>query len=70
MTMIQEKTVIDNTKRLIKETVDDFIIRLAREKKCLVATNDVSLRRRLRRENISVIFLRQMKYLQVDGRMD
>jgi len=70
ITMIQEKTVVDNTKRLIKETVDDFIIRLAREKKCLVATNDVSLRRRLRKENISVIFLRQMKYLQVEGRMD
>ena len=67
--MIQEKTVIDNTKMQGKETVDDFIVKFARKKNCLVATNDVSLRRRLRKENISVIFLRQMKYLQVEGRI-
>ena len=69
ISMIQEKTVIDNTKMQGKETVDDFIVKFARKKKCLVATNDVSLRRRLRKENISVIFLRQMKYLQVEGRI-
>ncbi len=65
--IIQGKTIIDNTKMYAEENVDDFIIRLAVEKKYLVATNDVSLRRRLRRENIPVIFLRQMKYLQVEG---
>lgn len=70
ISMIQEKTVIDNTEMQVEETVDDFIIRIAKKKKCLVATNDSSLRRRLRKENISVIFLRQMKYLQVDGRKD
>ena len=70
ISMIQEKTVIDKTKMQVEETVDDFIVRLARKKKCLVATNDASLKRRLRKENISVIFLRQMKYFQVDGRKD
>ena len=70
ITIIQGKTIIDDTKMCAKENVDDFIVRLASEKKCLVATNDVSLRRRLRKENIPVIFLRQMKYLQVEGGID
>jgi rRNA-processing protein FCF1 len=70
ITMIHEKAVIDNTEMQAEETVDDFIVRLASKKKCLVATNDASLRRKLRKKNVSVIFLRQMKYLQVDGRKD
>lgn len=65
--IIKGKIIIDDTKIHPEENVDDFIIRVASEKKCLVATNDVSLRRRLRRENIPVIFLRQKKYLQVEG---
>ena len=68
--IIKGKTIIDNAKIDAKENVDDFIVRLASEKKCLVATNDVLLRRKLRSENISVIFLRQMKYLQVEGGID
>ena len=49
------------------ETVDDVIIRLAKDWNCPVATNDTELRRRLRREGIAVIFLRQQSYLEVEG---
>lgn len=49
------------------ETVDDVLVRLAKCWKCPVATNDGKLRRRLRAEEISVIFLRQRAYLDIEG---
>ncbi len=49
------------------EGVDDLLLRLARELKCPVATKDGELRRRLRREGIPVIYLRQRAYLEMEG---
>ena len=49
------------------EEVDDFILRLAVENGWPVATNDSSLRRRLRRAGVPVIYLRQQAFLEIDG---
>jgi len=49
------------------ETHDDVIVRVAKEWGCPVATNDRVLRKRLRRENVPVVFLRQRSHLQVEG---
>lgn len=45
------------------ETVDDLIVRLAEKWKCLVATNDRELRKKLNKKMIPVIFLRQKTHL-------
>ncbi|MEM2342029.1 MAG: twitching motility protein PilT [Candidatus Bathyarchaeia archaeon] len=49
------------------ENYDDVIVRIAREERLIVATNDSTLRKRLRKAGIPTIFLRQRAYLQVDG---
>jgi rRNA-processing protein FCF1 len=49
------------------ETVDQSLVRVAREKGFYVATNDAELRKALRNEGVSVVFLRQKTYLEVDG---
>ena len=45
---------------------DDSIISLAVELKAIVVTNDKELRKRLKKQGITVIFLRQGKYLSMD----
>ncbi|MGZ7046745.1 MAG: type II toxin-antitoxin system VapC family toxin [Methanobacterium sp.] len=50
-----------NLKR--NEHVDDALLRISR----VLCTNDVGLKRRARDRGITVIFLRQKKYLDVDG---
>lgn len=52
----------DNT-----ESHDSMIVRVASGMECCVATNDRALRRRLRRINVPVIYLRQKSRLAVDG---
>ena len=49
------------------ETFDDVILRIAFEKKIPVATNDKELRKRLRKNGIPVIFLRQKHLLAIEG---
>jgi len=49
------------------ETVDDVLVRLATRWRCPVATNDTDLKRRLRAEEVPVIYLRQRAYLDVEG---
>ena len=49
------------------EDVDDLLLRVAEELRCLVATNDGALRRRLRERGIPVIYLRQKSLLKIDG---
>lgn len=49
------------------ETVDDFILRLASEWKCPVATNDRVLRKKLRAIDVAVIYLRQKSHLEIEG---
>jgi rRNA-processing protein FCF1 len=47
--------------------VDDLIVRLAVYCNYAVATNDSDLRKRLRENNVPVIYLRQKAFLDVDG---
>ena len=54
-------------KRRQDETVDDLIIRYAKEWNYPVATNDRELRRRLRDIEIAVVYLRQKSHLEVEG---
>ena len=53
------------------ESMDDFLLRhsivIKKEKmKVFLATNDYELRKKARKANINVIFLRQRKYLALD----
>jgi len=49
------------------ETNDDVIFRVAAQWKCLVATNDRTLKQRLRDISIPVIYLRQKSRLELEG---
>ncbi|MEM1989669.1 MAG: hypothetical protein QW782_03425 [Candidatus Bathyarchaeia archaeon] len=49
------------------ENYDDVLLRVAKEENCIVATNDRELRRKLRENNITTIFLREKARLQIDG---
>ena len=49
------------------ETVDDSLVRVARENGFYVATTDAQLRRRCRGDGVPVIFLRQRSHLALDG---
>ena len=52
-----------------EETHDDVIVRVASEWRCPVATNDGTLRKRLRNISVPVIYLRQMSRLEMEGSM-
>lgn len=56
-----------NVEKDPKESYDDLILRVASKEKWCVATNDRTLRRRLRKENVPVIYLRQKTHLTVEG---
>ncbi len=49
------------------ETVDQSLVRVAIEEGFNVATNDAELRKALKREGVSVVFLRQRAFLEIDG---
>ena len=51
------------------ESVDDSLLRLS-EKSRLLCTNDRELRIKAREKDINVIFLRQIRYLDVDGHLN
>lgn len=53
--------------KISDESVDDYILRIAKEGRYLVATTDSELRRRLRRERVTVVYLRQGNHLDLDG---
>ncbi|OYT45037.1 hypothetical protein CW711_06055 [Candidatus Bathyarchaeota archaeon] len=53
--------------RGVGETCDDVVVRVAKELGCAVATNDRELRRRLRREGITTIFLRGKSRIEIEG---
>ncbi len=46
-----------------RESVDDALLRIS----SVLCTNDIGLRKRARERGITVIYLRQKKYLAVDG---
>ena len=64
---LAEKCSIVHVETLSGEKHDDVIVRVAKEWKCPVATNDRELRKSLRKENVPAIFLRQRAYLDIEG---
>ena len=50
-----------------EETVDEAIMRTAFKMKLPVATNDAELRKKMKKAGITVIFLRQRSFLEIDG---
>jgi len=62
--------LIDDYKTLeLKGNVDTSILSFAEKKKCIVCTNDKKLRRALRKKGVAVIFIRNKKYLELEGTM-
>ena len=51
------------------ESVDDALLRLSGKSRIL-CTNDRELKRKARERNINIIYLRQRKYLDVDGHLN
>jgi len=51
----------------LSETVDEMILRLSKNKGLPVATNDRSLRRKLRDINIPVVYVREKSHLSLEG---
>ncbi len=64
---LAEKCDLINVDRKPRETNDDVIIRVAKQMKCLVATNDSDLRKRLRNISIPVVYVRQKSRLELEG---
>ncbi|KYH39807.1 MAG: DNA-binding protein [Candidatus Bathyarchaeota archaeon B26-1] len=51
----------------VQKGVGETCVRVAKELGCAVATNDRELRRRLRREGITTIFLRGKSRIEIEG---
>lgn len=66
--LVRRCKVVDVEKKP-SESYDDIILRIARESKSPVATNDKELRRKLRGEGVAVIFLRQKSHLEMEGQL-
>ena len=64
---LTEKCRTVNVEQSHKETPDDVIVRVAKDWRCPVATNDKELRKRLRIKSVPVIYLRQKSHLEVEG---
>lgn len=47
------------------ETVDDALLRVSE----VLATNDIELKKRARKKGITVAYLRQKKYISIDGKI-
>ncbi|MCK9151759.1 PIN domain-containing protein [Methanobacterium alcaliphilum] len=48
------------------ETADDALLRISK----VLCTNDIELRERARKKGISVIYLRQKRYMAIDGHIN
>ncbi len=64
---ITEKCEIHDDSPLPKESIDEFILRIAKEKNRIVATNDKVLKKKLKSHGVPIIYLRQKKYLILEG---
>ena len=64
---LAERCRLINVEQGLKETHDDVIVRVAKDWKCPVATNDKELKKRLRIIRMPVIYLRQKSHLEVEG---
>ena len=65
--LVQRCKVVDIEART-KEKVDDLILRYAIETRYPVATNDIELKEKLRKQGLVVIYLRQKTHLVIEGR--
>jgi len=64
--LASKMSVIDD-KLAPGEKVDDQLLRLADNNGYIIATTDTGLRRRLREKGLPVVFLRQTRYLAIEG---
>jgi hypothetical protein len=64
---LAEKCRVFDFKKSKDETNDDVVMRIAMQWRSPVATNDRELRRKLREQNIPVIFLRGENRLELEG---
>ena len=64
---LAERCRIVRVERRYGEAHDDVVVRMAKEWRCPVATNDRKLRKKLRKERVPTIFLRERAYLDVEG---
>jgi len=64
---LAEKCSLVSVDRKTGETNDEVIIRVAKQRKWLVATNDSELRKRLRNISIPVVYVRQKSRLELEG---
>ena len=66
---LAEKCKYFKVESLASELADDVIVRIAKEWKALVFTNDRQLKKRLRDISMPVIYVRQKSRLEIDGMM-
>lgn len=66
--MAEKCKLVELDEKIDGSSPDDVIVRVAREWKSLVFTNDRELRKRLRNINVPVIYVRQKSRLGIDGR--
>ncbi|MEA2089863.1 MAG: DNA-binding protein [Thermoproteota archaeon] len=64
---LAEKCRVVQVNRTPNESYDDVIVRVAKKWKCPVATNDRTLKKKLRDISVPVIYLRQKSRLEMDG---
>ena len=66
LSLVSRCTVVEDEPRE-GETVDDHLVRLASEGGYVTATTDSDLRKRLRSSGVKVLYMRQRRYLELDG---
>ena len=59
------KVEIKDISLLENETVDDALLRVSE----VLATNDIELKNRAKDKGITIVYLRQKKYIAVDGKI-
>lgn len=64
---LAQRCRIVQVKQGADEAHDDVVVRIAQKWKCPVATNDQTLKKRLRNKGIPVIFLRGKARLALEG---
>lgn len=64
---LAEKCSLVSVDRKTGETNDEVIVRVAKQRKWLVATNDSELRKRLRNISVPVVYVRQKSRLELEG---
>lgn len=64
---LAEKCRVVHVNRAKGESCDDVIVRVAEKWKCPVATNDRTLKKKLKNISVSVIYLRQKSRLEING---